>query len=78
MTLRLPNRTVLKKRLLWTRLQYRSSNTKFVAKNSEKGSVSRPLSQLLNALLKSQGGWDVHSCKCSSYLDKCLSCLGVL
>lgn len=34
---------------------------------------SQPLSQLLNALLESQGGWDVHSCKCSSYLDKRLS-----
>ena len=40
---------------------------------------SRPLSQLLlNALLESQGGWDVHSCKCSGYLDKRLPRLNVL
>ena len=36
------------------------------------------LSQLLNALLESQGGWDVHSCERSSYRDKRLPRLGVL
>jgi hypothetical protein len=41
-------------------------------------SCSRPLPQLLNALLKSQGGWDVHSCKCSDYVDKRLPRLRVL
>ncbi len=39
---------------------------------------SRSLSPLHNALLESQGGWDVHSCKCSSYLDKRLPRLSVL
>src|SRR5688500_891257 len=39
---------------------------------------SRPLSQPPNALLKSQGGWDVLSYERSGYLDKRLSRLGGL
>jgi len=39
---------------------------------------SRPLSQLLNALLERKGSWTVHSGKRSSYLDKRLPRLSVL